>query len=142
MKKDIAKKNFMNLWVRLLMIIVVLVYIIIPKAESLFDIVTYLMIAYGVVTLILLIHQLLQPKVLISIEDDYLVLHLINKKIKLLKDEVESFSLKEQSNRGYVHTYGKIIFSLISKKKVTIYNVKDLDDVEKELTKFLNKKSI
>lgn len=142
MKKDIAKKNFMNLWVRLLMIIVVLVYIIIPKAESLFDIVTYLMIAYGVVTLILLIHQLLQPKVLISIEDDYLVLHLINKKIKLLKDEVESFSLKEQSNRGYVHTYGKIIFSLISKKKVTIYNVKDLDDVEKELTKFLDKKSI
>lgn len=142
MKKDIAKKNFMNLWVRLLMIIVVLVYIIIPKAESLFDIVTYLMIAYGVVTLILLIHQLLQPKVLISIEDDYLVLHLINKKIKLLKDEIESFSLKEQSNRGYVHTYGKIIFSLISKKKVTIYNVKDLDDVEKELTKFLNKKSI
>lgn len=142
MKKDIAKKNFMNLWVRLLMIIVVLVYIIIPKAESLFDIVTYLMIAYGVVTLILLIHQLLQPKVLISIEDDYLVLHLINKKIKLLKDEVESFSLKEQSNRGYVHTYGKIIFSLISKKKVTIYNVKDLDDAEKELTKFLNKKSI
>ncbi|MFA5542976.1 MAG: hypothetical protein WC008_01680 [Bacilli bacterium] len=142
MNKDIAKKSLMNLWVRILMVMVVGVYIIIPKKEYLFDIVTYLMIAYGAVTLILVVHQIFQPKVLISIKDGNLNIHGVFKSIVLTKDEIKSYVIKEQSNRGYVHTYGKVIINTINTKKITIYNVKDISEVKEQLKIYLNQKSI
>lgn len=142
MTKDIARKSLMNLWVRILMILVVGVYVLIPKAENIFDIITYLMIAYGAVTLLLVIYQILQPNILLSLQKEDLLINLVFNKVRLNRSEIASYVIKEQSNRGYVHNYGKIIITKRNGSKISIYNVKDINEVDKQLKTFFNEKPI
>lgn len=125
-EKIIATKSLFSLTTKIIGMVFLLVFVLIPSENFIFEILDYIAfagIAYFLITLILL---LLEPKTKIGFKDKQIWLYYIHKAVAIDVATITTISYEKKRRRGLEYQFGKI--NIYTKEKT--FQIKNIDKVE------------
>lgn len=133
-KVIIARKTNFSLitWISGMILMAIVIYF---RYEE--PLLRYIFIAFfGYFFLFFIIH-ILQPKILITRDNEKLYIHRTFKTIAIEKVAIATIAIKIKNSRGVKYSFGKFIITLKNGDNITIRNVNELEKVKDDIYTFI-----